>query len=331
MPRSIDAKDNEFATSTGRNVNPRKGLSRFDNPPNGSRDLKIEAKETDDEANTFEVGDTYDITWDCAKGGGCIEDAVVVRSDNVGEAGIIVFEGTTEEGETAQVIWTPEFDIDNWYWSHYSPRAQPKFYTSDQNSNYTYEFVCFEARVRLHTPRGLQPAATLRVGDTVCTWGGKAQPIRWIGCKEVPATGAAAPIRFAPDTIGNFAPVKLSPQHRVLISSPQAELKFGVAQVFVPAISLLDGKRVRQVSRKSVLYVHILLDQHDVLIAEGAPCESLLPGYRTRDCLSATDRAAIRAVVGDGAYLPAHPILRRREAEVLTPGRRLITREPALF
>ncbi|MDU8909890.1 Hint domain-containing protein [Aestuariicoccus sp. MJ-SS9] len=334
MVFSIEAEDSEFAVSTGNNVNTANGQSRFDHPPNASKDLVITAVEGDSDPRLFEVGDTYDISWGGAGGGGTILNATVVRSDDPsdgGSGGVLVFEGVDENGDTAQVVWTPGDDLEDWYWAQYRPSSRPEFRTTDQNSSFDYEVVCFEKTVRLATPRGWQPVSSLRVGQTVCTWDGARRVVRWVGRKTVAATENAAPIRFAPGTIGNAAPIKLSPQHRVMIASPQAELHFGASEVLVPAIGLVDGRRVRRVQRQNVTYVHILLDRHDILIAEGAPCESLLPGDRSGAILSAHDRADIRRVLGPDSHIPARPILRRREAATLVASCRVPLREQAVF
>lgn len=334
MAFSIFAKDNEFGTATGSNVNVAPGQSRFDYPPNSTQDLVITTKDGDPDPRLFELGDTYDVSWNGSGGGGTILDAVVVRSDDVGSGGAIVFEGTDETGNLAQVIWSPDVDLEAWYWSNYNGSEEdgapePRFYTTDQNAAYTHEYICFERTVPIHTPRGLVPAGRIAVGDTVCTWEGGVQTVRWVGCKTVPGDGRAAPVRFARGAIGNFQPIKLSPQHRVLIASPRAELMFGVSEVLVPAIALVDGQSVRVAPRARVAYVHLLLDRHSVLIAAGAPCESLLPGYRTTEFLSAEDRAAVRSALGDGPRDPCRLLLSRSEARALARDRAVPRRDRA--
>ncbi len=331
MPFSIYAQDSSFAVSTGDNVNVTPTTSRFDNPPNSTKDLVITTNEGDEDPRLFEIGDTYDVSFG-GNGGSTLEDATVVRSDTAGgDSGIIVFEGTDTEGNLTQVVWTPNFDLENWYWSSYNPSSEPQFYTSDVNPDYTHEFICFERSVKLATPRGYVRADKLEVGQTVCTWGGVKREVRWLGRKTVDGTGQMAPVRFAKGAIGNFAPVKLSPQHRVLVTAPEADLQFGAPEVLVPAISLVDGKRVRQVTREQVHYVHILLDRHDILIAEGAPCESLLPGWRSRDLLDPKDRAAIAAVTNDDGGEPCRPLLRRSEGALIAPQRQVPERDLAPF
>lgn len=326
---TIEGGDNSFAVASGSNVGIDPGYSRFDHPPNSTSNLQITTNDGDPDPRVFEVGDTYDVTWS-GHGGGNLEDAVVVRSDPApGGGGIVVFEGTSG-GETVHVIWTPDFDLENWYWTNYGPSNPPNFYTTDQDPAYDHEYICFERSTQIATPRGYIRAGQLKVGETVCTLGGVAREILWIGQKTVSGRGAAAPVRFPKGAIGNFAPIKLSPQHRVLISSHEADLHFGEREILVPAISLVDGKRIRQVEKDQVTYVHILLDRHDILLAQGAPCESLLPSEIVDNLIDAKDRAAIKDVVGDRKYHLIRPSLHRREAELIAANREPIQRE-AMF
>lgn len=107
-------------------------------------------------------------------------------------------------------------------------------------------------------------------------------------------------------------------------------MHFGEREILVPAISLVDGKRIRQVEKDQVTYVHMLLDRHDILLAQGAPCESLLPSEIVETLIDAKDRAAIKDVVGDRKYHLIRPSQHRREAELIAANREPIQRE-AMF
>nr|WP_254899145.1 Hint domain-containing protein [Thalassococcus arenae] len=248
-----------------------------------------------------------------------------------GGGGAIVFEGTDENGDLAHVVWSPDFDLENWYWTNFNPSAEPEFYTTDQNASYEHSYVCFERTVPLHTPTGLTAAGRLKVGDRVCTWGGSARAVRWIGRKKVSREGGVAVIRFDRGAIGNFAPIKLSPQHRVLIATDSTAESHGSRDVLVPAISLVDGQKVRAVTRKQVVFVHILLDRHDILIAAGAPCESLLLGAQTELVLGAAQTRELAQLTGPEGMVPCYPILRRREAQSLAAARAVPERDAALM
>jgi hypothetical protein len=65
----------------------------------------------------------------------------------------------------------------------------------------------------------------------------------------------------------------------MLVRSRIAERMFGVPDVLVPAIKLtaLPGIYVDE-TLEDITYLHLLFDHHEILLAEGAPSESLLTG-----------------------------------------------------
>lgn len=314
MPFTIESADTEFGTASGGNVNSNGTLSDFDGPPSGSTDLAITTLDGDDEPRLFEIGDTYDVSYTDANGVlHVIEDAQVVRSDGIGtDIGIVVFEGVDQNGDPAQVIWTPNFDIDNWYDNATAGGATARFYTVDQNPSFTYGHVCFAAEARLSTTAGALEAGRIEVGQRVPTLDAGLRAITWIGHKTVPGHGSAAPVVFDAGALGNDRPLRLSQQHRVLARSPLAELMFGASEVLVPAKALVNGRDIRIVPCDSITYVHFLLDSHQILRAEGALCESLLLGEVARDILSLPPDLAART-----AQVPARRILRYHEAIAL--------------
>lgn len=275
MVFSIFALDDAFAVATGDNVNNGPGTSTFDYPPNSTKDLVITTTAGDDDPRLFEVGDVYEVTFG-GNGGTTILNAVVVRSDpGPTGGGIVVFEGLDTGGNPAQVIWTPGEDLETWYWDHYNPSAQPGFYTTDQNIAYSHTFICFDAEARIATPFGLRRAGDLAPGDLVVTVDHGARPLRWVAQRQMAGRDALTPVLIREGVLGNGAPLRLSPQHMVMIRSAQAEILFGHTEVLVPVRALVDGRRIRYAPTPHVTYVHLLLDRHELLLAEGAPCESL--------------------------------------------------------
>lgn len=319
MPLVIRAADNEFSTATGWNVGTTRVSSTFDHPPVASRNLVITADDGDDEPRLFEPGETYDLSWNGRGGARTLKDAVIVRSDAApGEGGIVVFEGQDAEGGTAQVIWTPDFDLEGWYRDHFSPKVRPQFYTEDMQPDYTHGYVCFAAETRIATPDGGRAAGALRAGDTIVTADGGPGKLIWTCGRTGPGTGARAPVLFAPGTIGNRRALRLSQQHRVLIRAPWVQLALGMDEVLVPARACVDGQGIRLDPCASIRYVHLLLACHAVLLAEGAPCESLFLGDQAVDVLEI-------AGTGPGRDRPppvrhhetARPVLGMAEAERL--------------
>jgi hypothetical protein len=141
------------------------------------------------------------------------------------------------------------------------------------------DIVCFGHDTLIETRDGKVAVQDLCVGDLVRTKDNGLQPIRWIGSRTVDAVGRFAPIEIATDVLGNDRPLVLSPQHRVLLGGWQAELLFGVAEVLVAAKHLVDDKRVLHREGGMVTYFHMMFDQHEIVYADGAPCESFHPGH----------------------------------------------------
>ena len=286
MPLLISGLDNEFAASTGANVNSGPGTSTFDYPPNSTKDLLISAHPDDTDPSSFELGDSYEISWGGSGGGGLIANATVIRTDLFPGAGaVVVFEGTDENGALAQIVWTPSFDLEGWYWGHYTPSANPGFYVTDQGPT-TYNHICFAADTRVETALGPRPVGGLRVGARLRTLDHGEQTLRWIGRHSSAGIGAGAPVRLAPGVLGNARPLLLSPQHRVLLGGPALARLAGTPEVLVPVKALLGRPGVSLAPCRSVAYVNLLFDRHELIRAEGALCETLFLGPVARGVIA---------------------------------------------
>jgi autotransporter passenger strand-loop-strand repeat protein len=133
--------------------------------------------------------------------------------------------------------------------------------------------ACYRAGTLILTDRGEVAIENLAVGDKAITVTGKAVPITWIGhrhvdCRLHPRPEQVWPVRIAAYAFGPDTPhrdVWLSPDHAVF-----------VADVLVPIKYLIDGYSIAQQQTDDVLYYHIELPRHDVLLANGLPAESYL-------------------------------------------------------
>lgn len=178
---------------------------------------------------------------------------------------------------------------------------------------------CFLRGTLIETPHGPRPVEVLAPGDRVMTLDHGPQPIRWTGSSRVAGTGRLAPVRIVAGHMGNARDLWLSPNHRVLIRGPMAELLFGEAEVLVAVRHLADGRRVRVEPRAEVEYFHILLDDHEILLAEGAPVESLYLGRQALVALDAEARAEVDAVFPDSPWTQGliRPEIGAREGRLL--------------
>jgi len=136
--------------------------------------------------------------------------------------------------------------------------------------------VCFLSGTHLLTPTGDVAIENLSTGDLVATESGEARAVRWIGRIAVDRNGDAPwhidamPVRVAKDAFGKGNPHRdlyLSRAHMVHLNG-----------VLIPVGDLINGRTITAVDvpGDQIVYYHVELETHDVVIAEGAPCESLL-------------------------------------------------------
>jgi collagen type I alpha len=133
--------------------------------------------------------------------------------------------------------------------------------------------ACFAAGSRILTPEGEVPVEELRSGGLVITAGGNARTIRRVGRRRMYFRLQPEPARFRPIHVqaGTFGPGL--PQQDLFLSPDHAIYSDGV---LVPIKHLINGRRIAPVEAETVLYCHIELEKHDILLAEGMPAESFL-------------------------------------------------------
>ena len=132
---------------------------------------------------------------------------------------------------------------------------------------------CFAAGTSIATPTGAIAVERLREGDLVTSAFGGAVAVQWVGHRHVvaarhPDPASIWPVRVAAGALAPGVPARdlfLSPEHALHIDGH-----------LVPAILLCNGVSITQSPRQEVTYFHIELPQHDVVLAEGAGCESYL-------------------------------------------------------
>ncbi|WP_439141471.1 Hint domain-containing protein [Planktotalea sp.] len=183
---------------------------------------------------------------------------------------------------------------------------------------------CFVAGTLIETKLGKMPVEVLEAGDMILTRDQGYQPLRWIGQRDVAAVGAMAPVEIAANTFGEHSVLRVSPLHRILLQNEMAELLFGETEVLVAAKELVNDKSVRIREGGDVTYVHLLFDQHQIVVSNGLESESFLPGGQITNLFEEDAIAEICSIfpeldpqTGDGYSGSARRILRKFEAELL--------------
>lgn len=145
--------------------------------------------------------------------------------------------------------------------------------------------TCFVHGTRILTPRGPVAVEMLHPGDLVTTAANGNRPVRRILRTHVAAARIAADARLRPIRIDADAlapglperPLLLSRQHRILVTSAVVMRLVGSPSALVAAGRLagLAGVTVMP-PQGAVAYLHLALDTHDIVLAEGIPAETML-------------------------------------------------------
>jgi hypothetical protein len=152
--------------------------------------------------------------------------------------------------------------------------------------------ICFTPDTRLATPIGPRMIRDLQPGDMIETRDNGPQEVLWCGHRRM--TGARLyamphlrPIRFKAGALGIGRPdedLLVSPQHRMLLKGPAAQALFNTPEVLVAAEDLLNDQTVIvDHTLREVTYVHILLQRHNVIWANGLESESFHPSNTALD------------------------------------------------
>lgn len=164
---------------------------------------------------------------------------------------------------------------------------------------------CFTLGTMIATPTGQRRIEHFAPGDLVTTRDHGPQPVRWVGRVDLSAAHVALhpehrPVSFGPGSLGVGLPtrtLRLSPQHRVLVGGWKAEILYAEEEVLVPAIGLVNDATIQtEAVEDGVTYLHLLLDRHEIVFAEGAEVESLHSAWLQRTALPGALRAELEAV-----------------------------------
>lgn len=165
--------------------------------------------------------------------------------------------------------------------------------------------VCFAGTTRILTDQGEVEAQDLKVGDRVFTLDNGFQSLKWIGVRKLSVAVMKSmpnlrPIKISAGALGAQTPSRdlyVSRQHRVLVAAEVARRMFGVREILVPALRLVDLPGVEVVEPKAPLaYVHFSFSHHQIVVSEGAFTESLYIGPQTLAVMTDEQRAELRAL-----------------------------------
>jgi hypothetical protein len=164
------------------------------------------------------------------------------------------------------------FQMGTGYTAHsFSLKAEPA-----GNGTEIVFVACFAAGTRVLTARGEAPVEALRPGEVLAALSGRLRRLRWAGRTRIALDARLAPVRVAAGAFGPGVP------HTDLFLSPDHAVFAGGA--LVPVHLLVNGGSIARVAARGwVEYVHLELERHDLLVAEGfAPRATWTPAIA--DC-----------------------------------------------
>ena len=176
----------------------------------------------------------------------------------------------------------------------------------------------------IRTPGGRVAVQDLRGGDIVETLDSGPRALNWVGSRSGNGRGPMAPIMMPKGAFGASADLSVSPQHRILISTPRSELMVGEREALVKARDLVGRSGVRRMPVETVTYIHLLFDRHEIVFANGVASESFQLGVRSMSTFDQSVRAEILNLLhelgnlGDAAFPSSRYTLKRWELRAMS-------------
>ena len=184
--------------------------------------------------------------------------------------------------------------------------------------------ICFTPGTKIRVAEGSVDVALLRPGDLVQTKDNGLQRVLWSGSRRI--SGARlhvmprlAPVRIMAGALGQGRPedpLLVSPEHRMLVKGAPAQSLFNTDEVLVAAKDLVDGRNLwidRMV--REVTYVHVLLERHEIVFANGLETESFHPAQAALSSLQAQEISEALPDAASGEF--ARRVLSHSEAAIL--------------
>lgn len=151
---------------------------------------------------------------------------------------------------------------------------------SGDSSSFTEEntgVICFASGTAIRTPTGDTLIDELKVGDLVTTLDNGPQKIKWIshrsyGLQDLLSHPHLLPVMVRKGTFGAERDLLVSQQHGILVGHHGDFLVRAKHLVSTSeSIRIAKGKR-------RVTYIHLMFEQHQVILAENVATESFYPG-----------------------------------------------------
>lgn len=132
----------------------------------------------------------------------------------------------------------------------------------------------------------LAPIEEIADGAHVLTRDGRTAKVVAVLRETVAATGRCARVVIREGAFANDSELVVAAHHKLFVPARRNDLDPDGPDRMEPAIKLVNGLTITAEAGGETEYFHLLLERHEVIYAEGIPCESLLLTNTTRAGLS---------------------------------------------
>ncbi|MGR3712670.1 MAG: Hint domain-containing protein [Shimia sp.] len=244
------------------------------------------------------IGDeTYDIVFEMT---GELESGRNVPEEFDGmQVAMITIIDYPETGDETRFMFLPFADASEEDMNSFGDK---KFELEDPDRRPDDIPVCFVKGTLITTPEGPKPVEALQAGGRVSLAGGGSAVLRWVSRSHFDFSALSKhaglrPVCIAADSLAPNVPAAdlwVSQHHRIALKGWQVEMISGFSKVFASARHLVPAPETPGAEwAQGVEYVHLLMDQHQVLLANGAEAESLFLGPKALHSLGKDARSSL--------------------------------------
>lgn len=164
------------------------------------------------------------------------------------------------------------------------PVIAPDF-SNDPSFATPFSVPCFTPGTHIATRQGPRAVEELRTGDQLLTRDNGFCPVLWVGRSRYKLSNANGGARLQPVLIkagafGDGVPqsdLLVSPDHQLLLTRQLVRGNLPSVELLVPARCFLGRDGVVVAPQREVEFVHVLMERHEILLADGAWTESYRP------------------------------------------------------
>jgi hypothetical protein len=171
--------------------------------------------------------------------------------------------------------------------------------------------ICFARGTQIKTAQGPAIVESLNPHETVIDNEGKATNVKWIGYQrrtpEFAQFDDYLPVKICAGALEENVPVRdlyLSPDHAILIDGH-----------LIHAKALVNGKSIVQMTewQGDIEYYHIETENHEIIFAEGVPCETFIDNVSRQQFDNYAEYAALYPFSTVMKELPLPRVRHRRQ------------------